>query len=314
MADISHRTRPPHPGPWTLDLARDRPETWRALEWPITVRNFIPANLKDALTKPTVVRFLRSDLSELWEYNEWHCYRLLGAGSFGTAAVWQQFSNDGKLLDEIVVKEELAVGRTRYETQEKINEIFPTEAATMYDLNTHSTSGNIVHMRGFKAFTRNPGIKRKRNGPVVHNLINRFYLEYAPYGNLHNLAMRYKAFNRYLPELFLWHVFNSLARAALALETVGDDHAMCYVHLDVKPANIFLGYESAKSQNPTATGGLDGEDANYPSVKLGDFGVTENVSKIDNEGIRDCAGVGTPHYIAPVSWSSLGDILVTNSL
>lgn len=127
----------------------------------------------------------------------------------------------------------------------------------------------------------------------------RFYLEYAPYGNLGNLASRYRAFNRYLPELFLWHVFNSLSKAVLELETYKDKNK-CLYHLDIKPHNIFLGYEGTRSQDPAVTGGLDGETVGYPSVKLGDFGIAMLGKKRDRNLIKSIGVMGTRHYQAPV--------------
>lgn len=282
-------------------MRRDQRDTWASRSWPITVTSKISSTLKDALTSPSVVRLLRSDLTEWSDDDGWHCYRLLGAGSFGTAAVWKRTDADGKLLDEVVVKEDRKKGRSKYPDDAAVIRSFPEEAEVMQALNTQDASGNIVHMRGYKLFLRMPRAdQRKHRDPVVHNEFHRFYLEYAPYGTLKNLAVRYRAFNRYLPELFLWHVFNSLARAAVVLEGP-EENDECYIHLDVKPDNIFLGYENAKLQNPTTTGGLSGETVNYPSVKLGDFGVTEKVIKRKNYGLIGTQGVGTTYFKAPVS-------------
>lgn len=126
----------------------------------------------------------------------------------------------------------------------------------------------------------------------------RFYLEYAPYGSLQNLLARYKAFNRYLPELFLWHLFNSLAKAILVLESEG--RPWFVAHLDIKPENVFLGYETTKSRDPELTGGLDGEDVGYPSIKLGDLGFAKRILDDEPISMRTLGRVGTPYYFAPV--------------
>lgn len=129
----------------------------------------------------------------------------------------------------------------------------------------------------------------------------RLYLEYAPYGTLANLLARYKAFNRYLPELFLWHLFNSLARAILTLEQDVPGIAPYYLaHLDIKPENIFLGYETPKRHDSKYTGGLKDDNVKYPTIKLGDFGLGLPLKRAADIAMHEVGEVGTPHYLSPV--------------
>lgn len=134
---------------------------------------------------------------------------------------------------------------------------------------------DIVHLRDFK-----------RHIPTLHGVPTQryahFYLEYAPYGTLSQLITKYPAFNRYVLELFVWHVFNSLARAIVELEdsALRDSvpNVEAYIlHLDIKTDSIFLGYEhsrgvqSADLHNRVQTGDLDDLET-YPTIKLRDFG------------------------------------------
>lgn len=144
----------------------------------------------------------------------------------------------------------------------------------------------------------------------------RYYLEYAPYGDLDSLMLRYRAFNRYLPELFLWHAFDSLATAICNLEYdqplfpgLNHDHVL---HLDVKPRNIVLGYETA--HNAQRIGGIQAQshqerrgDADtdlsipeYPSLKLADFGVSVLSSRTSPVKFKQTKAHGTLGFFPPV--------------
>jgi len=113
------------------------------------------------------------------------------------------------------------------------------------------------------------------------------------------LRARYRAFHRYLPELFLWHVFNSLAKAILELENVHDAEqplGKYVVHADIKLANIFLGYEELHGP-PERTGGL--QSGKYPTVKLGDFGCANLARDNDRANSNRMTGFGTPGCYPP---------------
>lgn len=123
----------------------------------------------------------------------------------------------------------------------------------------------------------------------------------------------YKAFNRYLPELFLWHVFDSLATALCALDFKDDPHfrrmALVHIlHLDVKPQNILLGYEDAYDKRRIGrlrNLALQGDGAKqlplYPSIKLADFRLAE-FSHNEQRCLqgKDLQDVGTWGFRPPV--------------
>lgn len=164
---------------------------------------------------------------------------------------------------------------------------------------------DIVHLRDFKCHMNQTDlldVQRSESG-----IAWRYYLEYAPYGDLENLRMRYRAFHRYLPELFLWHVFDSLARAIVVLEDLRDLRnrtkplGKYMTHCDIKPQNIFLGYEEHHDEDGP-TGGL--KDGRYPTIKLGDFGLAELQDEMRRgSNFKDMAGIGTLNYLPPVSRS-----------
>jgi len=88
----------------------------------------------------------------------------------------------------------------------------------------------------------------------------RFYMELAPYGELYGLLHRYCYLNRFLPEAFLWHVFDSLAEAAQVMANCstqdlppgnkGPKYASDrLVNFDIKTPNIFLGYAEHRQSN-----------------------------------------------------------------
>lgn len=119
---------------------------------------------------------------------------------------------------------------------------------------------------------------------------------------------------RYLPEPFIWYVFQSLAEAAYAMEFgpfVNDNGQSLdfeIVHRDIKPANselkpfpailcygaltilVFLGHDSlGEPKFPY-----------YPTPKLGDFGLAINTHRYDKMNPRMYDGMGSRAYRAPV--------------
>ncbi|KAF2273450.1 kinase-like protein [Westerdykella ornata] len=86
------------------------------------------------------------------------------------------------------------------------------------------------------------------------------YFELAPYGDLsrHMTTPR-----RRLPELFLWTVFKGITDTCYYMQhDSGLDKGEAYVHIDVKPENVFLFQTPQSSRGPYAA-----------HAKLGDYGL-----------------------------------------
>ncbi|KAK5073557.1 hypothetical protein LTR64_007307 [Lithohypha guttulata] len=308
----------------------------RATGAPQTVRD-IPGHLWDALLNLNLVHFLRGVAWEGFDEHkgeDWEVWRYLGAGGFGSAAMWVRHGENGKLLDEVVIKSQRldrGDASNKWILNGRHDAALSSEAVLQSFLNRFE-SENIVHLRGFKGY----------GSQVVDNVDNttptrewRLYLEYAPHGDLSTLRKRYKAFKMYFPEAFLWHVFHSLAKAAEQmgpysgipdeLRNVTDDldahqYLDYLLHLDIKLDNIFLGYQEPYANSRT-TGGVQGTEHRdqvperreqgpehhqkdnplplpYPAVKLGDFGCAELTSRSDFENPRVLSG-GTRHWRPP---------------
>ncbi|GAB1738859.1 hypothetical protein NU219Hw_g3643t1 [Hortaea werneckii] len=135
-------------------------------------------------------------------------------------------------------------------------------------------------------------------------------MEFCPYGDLGDLAFSPKyALARqrlnepgrgnqdlpaWIPEPFIWSVFESLATAGLLMEKgeldahPGEPHWWEeIIHRDFKLSNVFLGEN------------LEARYRGYPSTKLGDFGLSLILRKDDNRPNGDFSGVGTKGARAP---------------
>ncbi|KAI7156431.1 hypothetical protein KC349_g6347 [Hortaea werneckii] len=98
----------------------------------------------------------------------------------------------------------------------------------------------------------------------------------------------------WIPEPFIWSVFESLATAGLLMEKgeleahPGEPHWWEeIIHRDFKLSNIFLGEN------------LEARYRGYPSTKLGDFGLSLILRKNDNRPNGDFVEVGTKGARAP---------------
>ena len=151
---------------------------------------------------------------------------------------------------------------------------------------------NIIHLRRFKYYEK--------------ERMYRFFMEFSPHGDLARLAFRYQAYGNYLPELFLWYLFDSLATAILAMEsedqpwvdfkTKSDLPSYYMLHLDLKPANVLLGYRlqqsaEVKAGDPTLT---------YPTIQVSDFGLAEVTGFGDMRNPDKIRPNGTQFYEPPV--------------
>ena len=135
-------------------------------------------------------------------------------------------------------------------------------------------------------------------------------MEFCPYGDLGDLALspNYALARQrlneqgngdqdlppWIPEPFIWSVFESLATAGLLMEKGElDAHPgepywwEQIIHRDFKLANVFLGEN------------LESRYRGYPSTKLGDFGLSLILRKDDNRPNNEFSGVGTRGARAP---------------
>lgn len=105
------------------------------------------------------------------------------------------------------------------------------------------------------------------------------YIEYCEQGTLEKVAERYIKRDKYVPEAFLWKVFEGLASAALHCHE-GPEESLSGLtkswdpvyHRDIILTNCFL----SKS-----------DEGGYPVVKLGDFGCSVTQSDMLYGGLLD---------------------------
>ncbi|KIV82570.1 hypothetical protein PV11_04671 [Exophiala sideris] len=220
--------------------------------------------------RPVGARFwhLFSQRINLPGEEEWRFERPLGKGSYGAAALFVKVDETQKVVDEFALK----VADLNPKSLVHKNKVDLThEAAIMAQTNDWKTD-SIVRLRQFN----------------VAGEYARYYFEFCPYESLETLRLMYKAWNTYLPELFLWHVFSSLAEGCarlgsgpfknLASSRFGQNMPEGYLlHNDIKTENILLG------SNVT----LDGERKWYPIPKIADFGLSIITSP--NEALRNQA-------------------------
>ena len=139
---------------------------------------------------------------------------------------------------QLVVRKTVEYARSAYAK--------PVEAAMLQDIlpDRHT---NIINLHAFEPYQQEGA---------------RYYLEYCPGGDLHQLVNQYKRHRAFLPEPFIWHVYKQLLSALDFLHRGFDPRCpdrerkgVC--HRDLKPSNVFL------RPNP---------DFIYPDVVLADFG------------------------------------------
>jgi serine/threonine protein kinase len=229
--------------------------------------------------------FLNSSPGNNQMDDSWEPVRALGKGSFGVVGLWRKTGRKGEVEDEIAIKEMRHLAHSVASTDHDPR--LAKEAVIMRQLNDAEqrragTINNILRLRSFKNF---PAAGRWR-----------FYLEFAPHGDLHKLVYSYKAWDNYLPEEFLWHTFNSLAKAAVIMEQGPFIHPKTkkptdwsVTHFDIKPENIHLGKPDK-----------DAIFENYPTIKVADFGLTELTGGGDRYNPLLFWPKGTDGYQPPV--------------
>ena len=223
----------------------------------------------------------------------WQFDRPLGLDSFGAAALFKAIDGSSTIMDEVVIK------TAEYNPTMVINRNEPElskEAGVMALCNKLDTPA-LLRLRDFKYYLADD------DGPTEW----RYFLENGEHGDLERLRLRYKAWQLWFPEYFLWHLFYWLADGLDELENgsfrrldedhLGEDAPGQYIlHKDIKPQNVFLG-------RPPVSGPAD-----YPAPKVADFGLArlcEPGSK--NSGCRYNTA-GTAVWMPPeVQYREQGD-------
>ncbi len=228
--------------------------------------------------------------------SEWNPIRFLGQGTFGKVGLWRRMV-EGEVVDEMAIKEaDRPDEENRWEVPNHGNISYkgiPTEAALNNDLNRQDASEHIGFLRNFKHYSESGEHGRYR-----------FFFNYCPYDSLYTLAMKYKMWDAWLPELFVWHVFIQLLKGVQTLESSPPEDTLCNVpgtrktcfliHLDLKPDNILLDYGADVDHADSS--------AHYPDVRIADFGVSQYTCFADDQN-PDSIDAGTPGYKPPVSHS-----------
>ena len=258
--------------------------------------------------------FSEHDISN--QGSAWIPQQVLGKGGFGVAGVWAKKNDDGETVDETVIKQV-----TELHDYQQICYKVAREASVNRDAQRQAHALHAANKDANTSPSRDHSIMHIRN--YKFNQLSqycRFYSIYAPHYTLLDLIYRYKCFNTLLPELFIWHIAYSLAKANKALSEPLDatslfhryppprqplDYAKdCFIlHMDLKPENVFLDYSPLENEEVDAmyervldeTNLQDDPVDTYPQVKLADFGVAQYAKP----GAANRSGDGTEGYLPP---------------
>ena len=244
-----------------------------------------------------VLLFSDHDISN--DGQTWVPHHIVGQGGFGIAGLWQKINSSGNVIDETVIKQlhqytsqnqKLREMQYKVRTEASVNRDAQRQAEDLLQAEdqqntTASPEHSILHIRNYK-------YNRRCN-------TCRFYSIYAPHSTLEDLLRRYKCWNEFLPELFIWHLAYSLAKAIKALSVSPhpsslvhshpdfeqDDYSKkCFIlHLDLKTDNILLDYapledDEIDNMYKDFTSGRANPNNpihSYPSIKLADYGLSE---------------------------------------
>ncbi|EXJ89249.1 serine/threonine protein kinase [Capronia epimyces CBS 606.96] len=198
---------------------------------------------------------------------QWECTHLLGRGSFGMVGQWTKFDRHGRAVDTMAIKQTDIDDR---EVDRQKHLAIPWEVLIMRGLADQGCR-NVGGLRKYKLFIADPPKWR-------------YYLEYHRHGTLAGLVERYRDHNHehprhkdYIPEAFIWQALYGFAQTAYHMSTVrfdksvappGKDHFV--LHLDLKHENVLMCEAST-----------DEDLINYPTLKVGDWGMAEYTSRDD---------------------------------
>ncbi|KAF1979273.1 kinase-like protein [Bimuria novae-zelandiae CBS 107.79] len=131
--------------------------------------------------------------------------------------------------------------------------------------------GDVAHENAVRLLDSNEGVKHPHDIPwAVTDLCDA--------GTLAQLIKMYGDGRLFLPEEFIWHVFDGLAKA------VRFCHAQGVIHRDITLTNVLLG---SPSQNDT-----------YPTVQLGDFGCAVTQKDMVQSSLANLLP-GNPRFLPP---------------
>ena len=310
--------------------------TWRGAFGPQEVLDDVGVGVEAPGIRFMMGKFFFEEDEE--EDKEWGPVRLLGKGGWGCVGLWQKRDDQNQVIDELALKEQKFKETRTPEHLEVDPRKFPRllkEAVIQRDLNKKGTNA-ILRLRGYKYIDWGTRQLEELRRPIKEGRY-RMYLAYAPHGDLEHLKELYRAWDHYLPELFVWHVFHRLAVASHALhdappadslyydskeisliqkllerqkKTAGSDHKQrsldlrfwfC-LHLDLKPLNVLLDDELED-----VTQGSEEDD--MPAPKLSDFGIAEYTGWDDTRNPEEFWSQGTVGYKIPVGAARINSTL-----
>ncbi|KAI9893335.1 MAG: hypothetical protein M1814_000465 [Vezdaea aestivalis] len=217
----------------------------------------------------------------------WVPKKLLGRGGFGIAYLWEMVADNG---------ETIAPNNTDWVVKNVVTK--DEKEGNRWD---PLAIGNEAKMLFLTNQLKCPSIiKLLRYLRIKNHHVHRHYLEYCPHGDLHGLGESYRwgfndTRNHQIPEAFVWSLFYDLALAIVMLQHGGSKAGANkqwtpILHLDLKPQNVFLGFEKKPS-----------EHVPYPQMKLADFGLAQHYAL----GLQIKSTGGTAGFIAPeqMGWS-----------
>lgn len=142
---------------------------------------------------------------------EWGPVRLLGKGGFGLVGLWEKRDNDNKAVDRVAIKQaKVLEDKSLYLGDSP--PLLLKEAVVHHDLNTKNADA-FPWLRRYKYQPVQPALATRFRVPDAQ----RMYLEFCEHGDLDGLRSKYRLWDQYLPELFLWRLFYQLAVAGDAL-------------------------------------------------------------------------------------------------